>query len=79
LAGFSLALNGSPIPKGVDSGIRDSNGLYSEMNTAHDWGIDPDTWYTRTRAARAMMIATSIMWMRIDNEMADRAAVKHGK
>jgi len=48
------------------------------MNTAHDWGIDPDTWYTRTRAARAMMIATSIMRMRIDNEMAERAAVKRG-
>jgi hypothetical protein len=49
------------------------------MTAAHDWGIDPDTWYTRTRAARAMMIATSIMRMRIDNEMAERAAVKRGK
>jgi len=48
------------------------------MNTALEWRLNPDDWYSTTRAARAMMIATSIMRMRIDNEMAERAAVKRG-
>lgn len=39
------------------------------MNTARDWGINPDDWYNVTRAARATMIATSIMRARVDNAM----------
>ena len=74
-----MTKNGGPIPEGKPSGIKDANGLFSEMNAAREWGLTPDQWYAATRAARAMMIATSIMRMRIDNEMAERAAVKRGK
>ena len=49
------------------------------MNTAREWRLNPDAWYGATRAARAMMIATSIMRMRIDNEMANRATVNRGR
>jgi hypothetical protein len=41
------------------------------MATARDWGMTPDQWYAATRAARAMMIATSIMRVRVENEMVD--------
>lgn len=64
-----MTRRGAPIADSKPSGIRDANGLYSEMNTAHDWYLTPDQWYQSSRAARAMMIATSIMRVRIDNEM----------
>jgi hypothetical protein len=57
------------MPEAAPSGIRDANGLFSEMTTAREWGLTPDQWYQATRAARAMMIATSIMRARVDSEM----------
>jgi hypothetical protein len=71
LAGFGVTLNHGPIPEGIGSGIRDSNGLYNEMTTALEWRLTPDQWYEATRAARAMMIATSIMKARIENAVLD--------
>lgn len=65
-----MTQNSAPILEGQASGIRDANGLFSEMSTAREWGLTPDQWYTATRAARAMMIATSIMRIRVDNAMA---------
>jgi hypothetical protein len=59
------------VPDGKPSGVVDRNGLFSEMDTARNWGLNPDEWYTKSRAARAMMIATSAMRARIDNVMAD--------
>jgi len=41
------------------------------MNAAREWGLTPDQWYAATRAARAMMIATSIMRIRLENAVID--------
>lgn len=66
-----MTKNGGPIPEGKPSGIKDANGLFSEMNAAREWGLTPDQWYAATRAARAMMIATSIMRIRLENAVID--------
>lgn len=66
-----MTYNGALVPEGTPSGIRDSNGLYNEMTVALEWNIDPDEWYTKSRAARAMMIATNLMKARVENAVID--------
>jgi hypothetical protein len=60
-------MHGGPLPEAKPSGIRDSNGLYSEMSAALEWGLAPGEWYSASRAERAMMIATSAAKAQIES------------